>query len=95
MRVIHDTEFPNSVEATKTLLDKQGGDYERLKVRLVCNIWSIVVWARFNGVVFIVVQEEILSAARHGDRLLDDFRSKDDVGKEFAERNGNVSATER
>lgn len=70
MRVIHDTEFPNSVEATQMLLDKQGADYERLK-------------------------EGILSAARHGERLLDDFRTKDEAGKEFSERNGNVSATER
>lgn len=70
MRVIHDTEFPNSVEATQRLLDRQGGEYEGLK-------------------------EDILSAARHGDRLLEDFRAKDDVGKEFSERNGNVSSTER
>lgn len=32
MRVIHDTEFPNSVEATQQLLDRQGVEYERLKV---------------------------------------------------------------
>lgn len=70
MRVIHDTEFPNSVEATQQLLDRQGSEYESLK-------------------------ESILSAGRHGDRLLEDFRAKDDVGKEFSERNGNVSSTER
>lgn len=32
MRIIHDTEFPNSVEATQKLLDEQGCEYERLKV---------------------------------------------------------------
>lgn len=32
MRIIHDTEFPNSVEATQSLLDEQGADYEKLKV---------------------------------------------------------------
>lgn len=32
MRIIHDTEFPNSVEATQTLLDDQGADYDKLKV---------------------------------------------------------------
>lgn len=32
MRIIHDTEFPNSVEATQKLLDEQGIEYERLKV---------------------------------------------------------------
>lgn len=32
MRVIHDTEFPNSVVATQKLLDEQGQEYERLKV---------------------------------------------------------------
>ncbi len=32
MRAIHDTEFPNSVEATQRLLDEQGADYDNLKV---------------------------------------------------------------
>lgn len=32
MRAIHDTEFPNSVEATQRLLDDQGADYDSLKV---------------------------------------------------------------
>lgn len=41
------------------------------------------------------MKEEILAAARTGEQLLGDFRSKDDSGKEFSERNGNVSATER
>ncbi|XP_055311339.1 guanine nucleotide exchange factor DBS isoform X6 [Sitodiplosis mosellana] len=68
MRVIHDTEFPNSVEATQRLLDEQGTEYDRLK-------------------------EEILAAAKHGERLLDDFRSSEI--KEFSERTGNVSTTER
>lgn len=38
-------------------------------------------------------QEEILAAAKHGERLLDDFRTKEI--KEFSERTGNVSTTER
>lgn len=37
MRVIHDTEFPNSVEATQKLLDEQGTEYERLKVGYFAN----------------------------------------------------------
>lgn len=40
-----------------------------------------------------IFQDEILAAARHGERLLEDFRSKEI--KEFSERTGNVSATER
>lgn len=32
MRAIHDTEFPNSVDATQKLVDEQGAEYERLKV---------------------------------------------------------------
>lgn len=34
MRQIHDTEFPNSVEATEELLIEQGSEYTRLKVIL-------------------------------------------------------------
>lgn len=42
MRAIHDTEFPNSVDATQKLLNEQGREYERLKVCVlillcVCN----------------------------------------------------------
>lgn len=33
MRQIHDTEFPNSVEATEQLLIEQGSDYAKLKVK--------------------------------------------------------------
>jgi hypothetical protein len=32
MRQIHDTEYPNSVEATEQLLIEQGTDYTKLKV---------------------------------------------------------------
>lgn len=32
MRAIHDTEFPNSVDATQKLVDEQGAEYDRLKV---------------------------------------------------------------
>lgn len=34
MRQIHDTEFPNSVEATEQLLIEQGTDYTKLKVTM-------------------------------------------------------------
>lgn len=37
MRAIHDTEFPNSVDATQKLVDEQGAEYERLKVSNVTN----------------------------------------------------------
>lgn len=37
MRAIHDTEFPNSVEATQRLLDEQGADYDNLKVDVKNN----------------------------------------------------------
>lgn len=39
MRVIHDTEFPNSVDATQKLLNEQGAEYERLKV---CMFFVVV-----------------------------------------------------
>ncbi|XP_049309800.1 guanine nucleotide exchange factor DBS isoform X6 [Bactrocera dorsalis] len=35
IQTIHDTEFPNSVEATQKLIDVQGGDYERLKEEIL------------------------------------------------------------
>ncbi|XP_055838288.1 guanine nucleotide exchange factor DBS isoform X2 [Episyrphus balteatus] len=69
IQVIHDTEFPNSVEATQKLLDDQGADYDRLK-------------------------EEILAAAKHGESLLNNIKSNDEI-KEFSERTGNVSSIER
>ncbi|SPP75963.1 guanine nucleotide exchange factor DBS isoform X2 [Drosophila guanche] len=69
IQAIHDTEFPNSVEATKNLLEAQGTDYTRLK-------------------------EEILSAAKHGESLLENIKLIDEY-KEFSERTGNVSAIER
>uniref|UniRef100_A0A1B0GCA0 CRAL-TRIO domain-containing protein n=1 Tax=Glossina morsitans morsitans TaxID=37546 RepID=A0A1B0GCA0_GLOMM len=69
IQAIHDTEFPNSVEATQKLLDDQGVDYERLK-------------------------EEILAAAKHGETLLNNIKSNDEI-KEFSERTGNVSSIER
>lgn len=69
IQAIHDTEFPNSVEATQKLLDDQGSDYNRLK-------------------------EEILAAAKHGETLLNNIKSNDEI-KEFSERTGNVSSIER
>ncbi|KAL9912855.1 guanine nucleotide exchange factor DBS isoform 10-T12 [Glossina fuscipes fuscipes] len=69
IQAIHDTEFPNSVEATQKLLDDQGVDYERLK-------------------------DEILAAAKHGETLLNNIKSNDEI-KEFSERTGNVSSIER
>lgn len=38
MRVIHDTEFPNSVDATQKLLYEQGAEYERVKVCVFFNL---------------------------------------------------------
>ncbi|CAD7014174.1 unnamed protein product [Ceratitis capitata] len=35
IQTIHDTEFPNSVEATQRLIDVQGNDYERLKEEIL------------------------------------------------------------
>ncbi|XP_037929006.1 guanine nucleotide exchange factor DBS-like, partial [Teleopsis dalmanni] len=35
IQAIHDTEFPNSVEATQKLLDDQGADYDRLKEEIL------------------------------------------------------------
>lgn len=32
MKMIHEMEFPNSVETTEKLIDEQGGQYEKLKV---------------------------------------------------------------
>lgn len=32
MKQIHETEFPNSVDATEQLMDEEGADYEKLKV---------------------------------------------------------------
>lgn len=54
MRVIHDTEFPNSVDATQKLLNEQGGEYDRLKVcsivyrHVVCVCYTCYV-ALING----------------------------------------------
>lgn len=39
MRQIHDTEFPNSVEATEQLLIEQGTEYTKLKVRKT-SLWA-------------------------------------------------------
>lgn len=56
-----------------------------LRVQKISN--DLFFFVSFN------VQEEILAAAKHGERLLDDFRSSEI--KEFSERTGNVSTTER
>jgi len=41
IQAIHDTEFPNNVEATRKLLEDQGVDYARLKVNLRYNLsWA-------------------------------------------------------
>ncbi|XP_055702828.1 guanine nucleotide exchange factor DBS isoform X3 [Phlebotomus papatasi] len=70
IRSIHDTEFPNSVEATQKLLDEQGAEYEKLK-------------------------DDILAAAKHGEGLLEDLKTRDEGGKEFSERTGIISSIER
>lgn len=54
------------------------------------NFWCVVYLFFFR---IEKLQEEILAAAKHGERLLDDFRSSEI--KEFSERTGNVSSTER
>lgn len=59
-------------------------------VNLVCHLNLVIIIIHE-----FVLQEDILSAAKHGEQLLDDFKSKDDMGKEFSERTGNVSSTER
>lgn len=70
IRTIYETEFPNSVEATRGLLDAQGKQYDQLK-------------------------EEILAAAKHGEGLLEDIRTRANNGRDVYERNGNISAIER
>lgn len=70
IRTIYETEFPNSVEATRSLLDAQGQQYDQLK-------------------------EEILAAAKHGEGLLEDIRTRANNGRDVYERNGNISAIER
>jgi hypothetical protein len=49
MRQIHDTEYPNSVEATEQLLIEQGTDYTKLKV---CTIRFLVGVKLFNEICF-------------------------------------------
>lgn len=41
MRQIHETEFPNSVEATEQLLIEQGVEYAKLKVsKKLKDLWD-------------------------------------------------------
>lgn len=42
MRQIHDTEFPNSVEATEQLLIEQSAEYNRLKVRRFWHCHTLI-----------------------------------------------------
>lgn len=53
MRIIHDTEFPNSVEATQKLLDEQGTEYERLKVGWIIYCLCVCVGVLFFWGTFI------------------------------------------
>ena len=51
MRQIHDTEFPNSVEATEKLLIEQSAEYNKLKVSELAaclNLSSILLIAFFS-----------------------------------------------
>lgn len=48
-----------------------------------------------QGAEYEILKEEILQAAKNGEELVDNFRTKDDSGKEFSERTGNISSIER
>lgn len=89
MRQIHDTEFPNSVEATEQLLIEQSAEYNRLKVR---GFWSHIVEWCFNLFSLIFIQEEILSVGRQGEELLAEIRRKTEM---CVDRVGNISSIER
>uniref|UniRef100_A0AAG5DLA6 Guanine nucleotide exchange factor DBS n=1 Tax=Anopheles atroparvus TaxID=41427 RepID=A0AAG5DLA6_ANOAO len=69
MKTIHEMEFPNSVDATETLIEEQGEQYEKLK-------------------------EDILSAGRHGELLLEEMKTKKECDLETVERFGNISSIE-
>ncbi|XP_058124508.1 guanine nucleotide exchange factor DBS [Anopheles ziemanni] len=69
MKTIHEMEFPNSVDATETLIEEQGEQYEKLK-------------------------EDILSAGRHGEVLLEEMKTKKECDPETVERFGNISSIE-
>lgn len=49
----------------------------------------------YQGIDYDKLKDEILSTAKHGEDLLDTIKTKDEGGKEFAERTGNISAIER
>lgn len=48
-----------------------------------------------QGTEYEKLKDEILSAAKHGESLLEDIKGRDESGKEFSERTGNISAVER
>lgn len=48
-----------------------------------------------QGTEYEKLKDEILSAAKHGESLLEDIKGRDECGKEFSERTGNISAVER
>lgn len=67
--------------------------WTRHRIWTVKGNFSVVAFPSFELISMRGFQEEILAAAKHGERLLDDFRTKEI--KEFSERTGNVSTTER
>lgn len=88
MRQIHDTEFPNSVEATEQLLIGQETQYIRLKVKLEligCVLDRIISQ-------LCLFQDEISSAGCQGEELLAEIRKKTEL---CVDRIGNISSIER
>lgn len=47
-------------------------------------------WYQF---VLAMIKDDILSAAKHGEQLLENFKT--DAAKELSERSGNINTTER
>lgn len=88
MRQIHDTEFPNSVEATEKLLIEQSAEYNKLKVSEQHDLISLP----FHWLFFFSLKEEILSVGRQGEELLAEIRRKTEM---CADRIGNISSIER
>lgn len=90
MRQIHETEFPNSVEATEQLLIEQGGEYTKLKVSLYFCFGSKKDSANTDPHTFF--QDEILAAGRHGEEILAEIRRKAEL---CVDKIGNISSIER
>lgn len=90
MRQIHDTEFPNSVEATEQLLIEQSAEYNKLKVSFQRFFMINTELTQFLLLFF--NQEEILTVGRQGEELLAEIRRKTEM---CVDRIGNISSIER